>query len=49
MTNEHAPLLQMRGVRKDFFGNQVLNDINLTLEEGKVLGLVGEMAPAKVL
>ncbi len=37
----------MRGVKKDFFGNQVLNDINLTLEEGKVLGLVGENGAGK--
>ncbi len=47
MTNEHAPLLEMRGVKKDFFGNQVLNDINITLEEGKVLGLVGENGAGK--
>ncbi len=37
----------MRGVKKDFFGNQVLNDINITLEEGKVLGLVGENGAGK--
>ena len=47
MTNEHAPLLEMRGVKKDFYGNQVLSDINLTLEEGKVLGLVGENGAGK--
>ena len=34
-------LLEMKKIRKDFFGNQVLTDINLTLEEGEVLGLVG--------
>ena len=27
-----APLLEMRNIKKDFFGNQVLTDINLTLE-----------------
>ena len=37
----------MRGVKKDFFGNQVLNDINIKLEEGKVLGLVGENGAGK--
>ena len=37
-----APLLEMRNIKKDFFGNQVLTDINLTLEAGQVLGLVGE-------
>ena len=32
----------MRNIKKDFFGNQVLTDINLTLNEGEVLGLCGE-------
>ena len=42
-----APLLEMRNVKKDFFGNQVLTDINLTLESGQVLGLVGENGAGK--
>lgn len=42
-----APLLEMRNVKKDFFGNQVLTDINLTLEAGQVLGLVGENGAGK--
>lgn len=37
----------MRNVKKDFFGNQVLTDINLTLREGEVLGLVGENGAGK--
>ena len=40
--SSQAPLLEMKNIRKDFFGNQVLEDINLTLEAGEVLGLVGE-------
>jgi simple sugar transport system ATP-binding protein len=40
-------LLVMRGIRKDFFGNQVLSNINLTLREGEVLGLVGENGAGK--
>ena len=42
MSEEKTPLLQMQGIKKDFFGNQVLTDINLTLHEGEVIGLVGE-------
>ncbi len=37
----------MRNIKKDFFGNQVLNDINLTLQEGDVLGLCGENGAGK--
>lgn len=43
----NAPLLEMRNIRKDFFGNQVLTDINLTLREGEVLGLCGENGAGK--
>ena len=42
-----VPLLEMRNVKKDFWGNQVLTDINLTLEAGQVLGLVGENGAGK--
>ncbi len=45
--NEQKPLLEMKGIRKDFFGNQVLENINLTLGEGEVLGLVGENGAGK--
>ncbi len=44
---EKAPLLEMRNIKKDFFGNQVLSDINLTLDEGEVIGLVGENGAGK--
>lgn len=37
----------MRNIKKDFFGNQVLTDINLTLNEGEVIGLVGENGAGK--
>ncbi len=37
----------MRGIKKDFFGNQVLTDINFTLGEGQVLGLCGENGAGK--
>ncbi|MCR5402389.1 MAG: sugar ABC transporter ATP-binding protein [Butyrivibrio sp.] len=44
---ENAPLLEMRNIKKDFFGNQVLSDINLTLHKGEVVGLVGENGAGK--
>ena len=37
----------MRNIKKDFFGNQVLSDINITLAEGEVLGLCGENGAGK--
>ena len=45
--SQNTPLLEMRNIQKDFFGNQVLTDINLTLGEGEVLGLVGENGAGK--
>lgn len=47
MIDQQAPLLEMKSIKKDFFGNQVLTDINLTLRPGEVLGLVGENGAGK--
>ena len=47
MPTTTAPLLEMRNIKKDFFGNQVLSDINLTLKRGEVLGLCGENGAGK--
>lgn len=47
MMNDNTPLLEMRNIKKDFFGNQVLTDINFTLQAGEVLGLVGENGAGK--
>ena len=43
----NAPLLELKSIRKDFYGNQVLKDINLTMEPGEVVGLVGENGAGK--
>lgn len=37
----------MKNIKKDFFGTQVLSDINITLNEGEVLGLCGENGAGK--
>jgi ABC-type sugar transport system ATPase subunit len=42
-----APLLEMRGVSKAFFGVEVLRDVSLSLAPGRVLGLVGENGAGK--
>lgn len=47
MINATAPLLEMKNIKKDFFGNQVLTDINITLRPGEVLGLCGENGAGK--
>lgn len=41
------PLLQVEAVGKDFFGNRVLEEVNFTLNEGEILGLVGENGAGK--
>ena len=47
MNKQFTTLLEMKNIQKDFFGNQVLTDINLTLGEGEVIGLVGENGAGK--
>ena len=47
MNEAKTPLLEMRNISKDFFGNQVLADIDLTVGEGEVIGLVGENGAGK--
>lgn len=40
-------VLEMRNISKSFYGNQVLKNVNLTLHEGEVHGLVGENGAGK--
>lgn len=47
MSDEKVPLLEMRHISKEFFGNKVLSDVNFTLHEGEILGLVGENGAGK--
>ncbi len=47
MSEENDVLLEMRNISKDFSGNQVLSDINFTVREGEILGLVGENGAGK--
>ena len=41
------PLLEMQNVSKEYNGNPVLKDVNFTLKQGEVLGLVGENGAGK--
>lgn len=40
-------LLQLKNVGKSFGGNQVLKDVNFTIDKGEILGLVGENGAGK--
>ncbi|AEH51947.1 sugar ABC transporter ATP-binding protein [Pseudothermotoga thermarum] len=40
-------VLEMRNINKFYFGNQVLKNVNLDLEEGEIHGLVGENGAGK--
>ena len=40
-------LLEMKGIQKSFYGNQVLRDVDFTLEAGTVHALMGENGAGK--
>ena len=42
-----GPLLSVKNVSKEFYGNVVLQDVSFDLHEGEILGLVGENGAGK--
>ncbi len=46
MSNQNI-LLKLENIGKEYYGNRVLKDINLTLGKGEILGLVGENGAGK--
>jgi len=47
MKDKKSALLEMKNISKEFSGNQVLNDINFSIQKGEILGLVGENGAGK--
>lgn len=47
MEEQEPVLLQMEHISKEFFENRVLNDVNLTIRKGEIVGLVGENGAGK--
>ncbi len=42
-----APILEMRGITKSFFGVQVLRDVDLDIRPGEVHAVLGEDGAGK--
>ncbi|MBW6495246.1 MAG: ATP-binding cassette domain-containing protein [Burkholderiaceae bacterium] len=47
MEGEKQPLLAMRGITKSFGGLRALTDVDLTLQEGQILAIVGDNGAGK--
>lgn len=44
---KETPLLSLKGISKDFYGNSVLEDVTFDVGPGKIVGLVGENGAGK--
>jgi len=44
---KETPLLSLKGISKDFYGNAVLEDVTFDVGPGKIIGLVGENGAGK--
>jgi len=47
MESKEKYLLKMEHVNKDFYGNKVLKNINISIRPGEIIGLVGENGAGK--
>jgi simple sugar transport system ATP-binding protein len=47
MPESRTPIVEMRGIHKAFGAVRALNDVNLTLYPGEILGLVGDNSAGK--
>ncbi|MCK4259072.1 MAG: sugar ABC transporter ATP-binding protein [Halanaerobiales bacterium] len=47
MNDNEKYLLKMENISKDFYGNKVLHNVNLTIKPGEIIGLVGENGAGK--
>ncbi|MDD3941639.1 MAG: sugar ABC transporter ATP-binding protein [Sphaerochaetaceae bacterium] len=47
MAHTGVPILELRDISKEYFGNKVLTDVSFSLHSGEILGLVGENGAGK--
>ena len=47
MALSDTPLLRLERIGKEYYGNRVLSNVNLSLMPGEILGLVGENGAGK--
>ncbi|RXG65103.1 ATP-binding cassette domain-containing protein, partial [Candidatus Atribacteria bacterium 1244-E10-H5-B2] len=47
MESKEKYLLKIKNVSKDFYGNKVLKNINISVRPGEIIGLVGENGAGK--